>query len=124
MAPGMTIAHSHLVLARYRARARAVTHFLGCSPSNPTVGRALITFYKGAEGKDAGRAMAGEGAGRVVADAGHRGDVGSRCGPSRWQVSNRRCCSCRDAKDGKQNTFRCHKLTVGLEEGEQAKSHP
>lgn len=65
MVPGMPIVHSHLALARCQARAGAVTHFLGCSPSNPAVGTALSRFYKGAEGRDVGRSWVG----RVVADA-------------------------------------------------------
>lgn len=38
-------------------RGRTVTHFLGCSPSNPVVGTALSTFYKGAKDRDAERTM-------------------------------------------------------------------
>lgn len=40
-----------------QGRGRTVTHFLGCSPSNPAVGIALSTFYKGAKDRDAERTM-------------------------------------------------------------------
>lgn len=45
VAPGMTVAHSHLALAGCWAKAGAMTHLLGCSPSNPTVETALSTFF-------------------------------------------------------------------------------
>lgn len=88
---------------------RTVTHFLGCSPSNPTVGTVLSKFYKGVEGRDAGRAMGWwwqwmQSQGTVAAwasdvvPASGRSPVGGAI-PAMMQ-----------------NTFRCHRLSLGLDE--------